>query len=164
MVKPLIVTTSLPPAGRLTMANTRLALLPLTVRVSLPGPSIAMLAVILNSPLVNGMAPVSPGANRIVVVCPWLALASRMACRNEPGPLSARFRTVITAGVNCAKAQGIVATANAASTYARGAMHFEATTRLHCDFISPPSVAAPPTGHAKNIPEFFGLEYHLFRC
>src|SRR2546421_10587117 len=78
-------------------ANTRLALLPLTVILSAPGPFTARLPRILSWPLVSAMVPVKPAA-KLIVSAPGLRLDRRTACRSEPAPLSLRFSTVKVLG------------------------------------------------------------------
>src|SRR5262249_56731501 len=75
--------------------KTRLAPLPLTASLFAPSPSMSRFVVIANCPLVR------------VIVCPLRLLAklivspllaTAMAARSEPGPLSRLFRTVRVLG------------------------------------------------------------------
>src|SRR5262245_65970845 len=92
IVSPAMVTVA-PPL----MLKIRLCWLPLTASRSAPGPSMVRASVMLNWPLVRGIVPFSPSAKAVVSAPGW-ALASRTAWRNEPSPLSARFRTVKVLG------------------------------------------------------------------
>src|SRR3954467_15198074 len=73
------------------MWNTRLWLLPLTARLSEPGPEIVMLLITSSSPLVNPIVPVTAKPTTSP------SSASSSAWRNEPGPLS--FVLVTMSGV-----------------------------------------------------------------
>ena len=84
MVSPEMVTLALP-----LMLKTWLELLPLTDNLSAPGPLIVTLFVIGRS-LFSVMVPCSPLAKSMVSPL----LASAMADRNEPAPLSDRLYTV----------------------------------------------------------------------
>src|SRR6266545_2231109 len=75
--------------------NTRLVAFPSTARLSAPGPEMVMFLSTSSSPLVK---PILPDTAK-VMVSPSLASAS--AWRNEPGPLSLVFVTVIVAA--CAR-------------------------------------------------------------
>src|SRR5262249_43106548 len=54
--------------------------------------------VTLSSPRVRAMVPPLAAGAKAIRSAPGLALASRTACRSEPGPLSARFLTVKVLG------------------------------------------------------------------
>src|SRR5579871_2035373 len=70
------------------MVNTGTALFPLIARTDAPGPVIVRFAVIAGSALRSVMVPVTVK----LIVSP--ALAVRITCRSEPGPLSLVFWTV----------------------------------------------------------------------
>ena len=74
------------------MLKTRVALLPLMVKSFSPRPWIVRSSVMLNS-LPSVMVPCKPPAN-LIRSAPGLTLASRIACRSESRPLSARLWTV----------------------------------------------------------------------
>ena len=86
IVKPEIVTVK----PEETIRNPRLAMLPSTASTSAPAPLIVTLVFTSNSPLVSVMAPEMLVAS---IVSPSFAIAS--ASRNEPGPLSFVFVTVM---------------------------------------------------------------------
>ena len=73
--------------------NARLELLPLTVTMFAPGPLMAKSSVMFRTPEVSPMVPCTPGAKRMTSGPGW-PFASVIACRSDPGPLSARVRTV----------------------------------------------------------------------
>ncbi len=74
------------------ISKTRLVWFPLTVSQKAPGPWIVRLSVINKAPLVSAMVPCNPGA-KLITSGPGRPLASRIACRSDPGPLSARVVT-----------------------------------------------------------------------
>src|SRR5262245_18593409 len=77
----------------LLMCKTRSASLPLMVSRLTPGPLISRSSVMSSWPEARAMVPANPGA-KAMSSAPGRALASRIACRSEPAPLSPRFRTV----------------------------------------------------------------------
>src|SRR5205085_1896731 len=85
-VRPEIVTVRPEPIWK-----TRLVALPFTARFAAPGPEMVMLVLTSSSPLVSPIVPVTAK----LMVSPSLASAS--AWRNEPGPLSFVFVTVMVA-------------------------------------------------------------------
>ncbi len=85
-------------AAPLPILKTRLASLPLTASRPAPGPSIRRSSVMLNSPLVRAMVPSRAAGAKRIRSAPGLVLASRIACRSEPRPLSARLPTVKVLG------------------------------------------------------------------
>src|SRR5258708_4378298 len=70
------------------MLNTRLALLPLTVRLAAPGPLMVRFLLMATWPVVSVIVPVTPTLS----VLPAQALA--IALRNDPGPASLVLVTV----------------------------------------------------------------------
>lgn len=73
------------------MWKMREALLPLMVRRGAPGPRMTSLSVMSSSPVVSVMVPVTL---KVITSAPGFAFASKMACLNDPGPLSFRLVTV----------------------------------------------------------------------
>src|SRR5262245_56956141 len=94
MVRSRISTSVAPP---LTL-KTRLASLPLMDKRWAPGPSRVRSSVMLSSPLVSVMVPSRAAGAKRIRSAPGLSLASRIACRSDSGPLSARLRTVKVLG------------------------------------------------------------------
>jgi hypothetical protein len=83
------------------IANTMLALLPLTVRLDAPGPVIVRFWLIVSVPVVNVIVPVTLK----LIVSPGAAEA--IAARSEPAPASLVLMTVVVladAGLNAADA------------------------------------------------------------
>src|SRR5437016_4955985 len=70
-------------------SNTRNVALPLTARLGAPGPEMVILWLTVSSPVVRVIVPVTAK----VIVSPSFAMLS--ACRNDPGPLSLVFVTVM---------------------------------------------------------------------
>src|ERR1700752_4371269 len=94
-VSPEMFTTA--PAGAPLVLKTRLALLPLMMKLALPGPTIVTASVMFNSPVVNVSVPVTPG-KKLIVSGPAKLFALVIAARNELSPLSKVLVTVNTAG------------------------------------------------------------------
>ena len=65
--------------------NTRTVLFPLIVRRFVPGPVMVVLSVIAGSTEASVIVPVPV---KVITSSPLAALASRIACRNEPEPES----------------------------------------------------------------------------
>src|SRR5579885_645190 len=89
-VRSAILTEGLPASPK-----TRLAWLPLTVRLLRPGPLMVKLSVMSSSPLVRVMVPV---VAKVITSAPGLALAALTAARSEPVPVSRRLVTVKVLG------------------------------------------------------------------
>src|SRR5262249_57271100 len=86
MVRPAMVTVAPAPTSK-----TRLALLPLTVSLAAPGPSMVMLLVRFSWPPVKVMVPCRLGAK--AMTAPEVLSAAATAARSEPGTLSVRVVT-----------------------------------------------------------------------
>ena len=99
------------------------ALLPLTVSWFVPGPAISVLSVTVGSDEESMVVPV---VVKTMVSSPDAALASKMACRSEPGPESDVEVTVKVAAGALASARSKMADSKTTSLMSVGYTVFQA--------------------------------------